>query len=450
MPCKLAPPLADEVDWRGLPAKARAVILQHVDAGNVSTLLEGERWMTSISNAEFERLAHGLIRGAEHGALGHWPSPRDLPRLAEAAATVSAALREKGGVNATLLSNLCTASARLSAGQLTAADAVFGSVDGVALSVGGSRLVRGPEGQPLLIAQSDVQPQETTLLFEDGTVHDVPALRHLGFTANQVPGMCEVVDSRLEDTAGYWVVRNRARTRCCLYNPREGTVADLPQVLAVCHYAATSANGRHVVAASAEHDLLFLHDSLTGTTTQLDYTDRPICQLSVDSDGVVFIATPDRGLRFAPGKPKHAVDLDRQFTNYRLAPDERFLVANDATGLNLRLQDRHGGASKTLLHAARIDARNPHRNLSLTFSPGLAFIATTCTDGVLRLYDLMGTEHDAKLDPALEVPLRMHSRTGRVQNAVPWFDPDGRALNVAYTELRPSRAGLQVMRLPLG
>ena len=140
-------------------------------------------------------------------------------------------------------------------------------------------------------------------------------------------------------------------------------------------------------------------------------------------------------------------------------------MVNDATGTNLRLEDRHGGASKTLLHpaarlakilpfsfdlAASIGAQHFAKLQSVAFSPGHAWIATTCSDGTLSVYDLAGTEHDATLSPALHLSLGTQPPPASVLHAVPWFDPDGSALNVAYTEgLGRGLTTVQRMRLPL-
>lgn len=95
---------------------------------------------------------------------------------------------------------------------------------------------------------------------------------------------------------------------------------------------------------------------------------------------------------------------------------------------------------------------NSRRILSLAFSPGLAWIATTCSDGTLSIYQLVGAEHEAALDPALHMRLKTQPTSRGLQNAAVWFEPDGSAVNVGYTELMPEAladTAVQLMRLPL-
>lgn len=438
---------------RGLPTEARAAVFEHLDARAMNTLLDEGHWNDALLTEDFDRAARGLVQRAEHAPLGSWPARREWRVLADHAGDV----RDRCP-HAALLSNLWTASSRFAAGELTADQAVYRApIPDVALDLCGSRVLQAAGRRPDLIARAHAPNEGATLVSANGEVRNEPALAHWQFAVHQCPFMCESVDSMpLEDApARPFVVHDRNHAKCGLYLPATRDVVALPDVLARCYFAATSANGRYVFASSQDGGLLLLHDRDNATTHPLEYPaslrdDGPPWQLSVDSEGVAFIAAGDKGFRMTLGMPTRTVDLDRRWSNFRLTADERYVVVNDATGTNLRLESRQGGASKTLLHpASDASVQTPRKILAIASSPGLAFFATTCDDGSLCVYDLTGTEHDGKLDPVLHMPLRMEGR--RMQNAVPWFDPDGSALRVAYTGMRnvPNDRTVQLMRLPL-
>lgn len=436
-----------------LPDTAKSAIFGNVpDAGLMNRLLVQGGCKDAVLRGDFDHAARPLIQHMERAPLGSWPHWSEWEALADKAGELRHA-----SAHAKLLANLWAGSMCLSTGLVTEDQATYQDpIADVALQC--SPLVYAPGRPPELVAIPRVRRDDAAFVSAKGEVHGETTLTGLRFIDNQMPAMCEAVHSmHLDAPARRRVVQDDAGA-LFLYDPSGEPLVPLPDALNWPMLAATSANGRYVASGPHFGSALLLHDCETGKTTELALPDgledddaRP-WQLSVDSEGVVFVAATDKGLQLAAGKEPQAVDLSCRWSNYRLGPDERTIVVNDATNTNLRLTHRQSGASKTLLHPAA-DMAGPYRRriLSLAFSPGLAWAATTCMDGSLAIYDLGGTEHDAKVEPALHLRLRMQGHTGWLENAVTWFEPDGSAVRVAYTEeSRTSTARtVQLMRLPL-
>lgn len=458
IPRAVTPQPPELFDLSGLDTEAKSSIFQNcLDARAMNTLLGDTRWNESVRSDDFDRAARGIIKHFEHAPLGSWPPVGDWALLADKAG----AFRDRCP-NAALLSNIAVATSRMSAGLVTAAQAMYDApIPNVSLAMGGSRLLRAPGRPPDLMAERQVPGgTHTKLVSGDGQVRDGSLPAGCSFAIDQYPWMCEAVDSmRLDVPERLWVLRNKEATKATLYSPTAGPIEDLPDILAKSVLCATSNNGRYVVTAAQNAGEVLLHDRANPQQpVRLPFPvrrdDKGVLpwQLSVDSCGAVFIASPELGLQFTADGVVRQVTLDRKFSNFRLAPDERYLVVNDAAG-NLRLEDRQGLASKTLLHPTAVaPTLSPPKVLALVESPGRPWLATTSDDGRVLVYNLVGAEHDAKLEPVVEVSLRMQSPASRIQNAALWFSPDASELHVGYTELSPNPMAprtVQLMRLQL-
>lgn len=454
-PRAASPDVAHELDLGGLPSEARAIVLQQdLDAREMSTLLGDAQWDAAIRTDEFDRAVRRVVQRAERGPLGRWAALGDWRRLADKAD----GFKERCP-HAALLANLWQGSARLEAGAVSSDHMQYAPpVPDLLQVVGGSRLLRAPGRPPECLCYPFDTQAPIQLVSPHGERRIPPELQGLGFSIDQDVLYCEAIDSRLlGQPTTRWLVTNHDRTRAWLYAPdAETPLRPLPKELACAAYSAVSGNGRYVVAYE-HHVGLLLHDCDTAHTTALSYPalsasrDAMPRQLSVDSEGVVFLATRDDGYQLSPGTEPRRVDLASESGNYRLSPNERHLVTNDATGTNLRLEDRRNGTTVTLRHPAAVDAADGPRILAMVFSPGMAWAATSCQFGTLSVYNLIGVERGAILDPALQVSLRTQRPFAELAHVAPWFDTDGSAINVGYTERRDFRTGaeVQLMRLPL-
>lgn len=434
-----------------LLSDVRAQLLKQLDTRSMGAFMTDANWYEALGEKEIEPAARSAIEHAADQPFGNWPPLDDWKALADRARALKA-----GNPHATLLSNLWFGSKRLSSGAVGIEQAQYSALK-QDVSLFGVSLFQTPGFAPECVITS---PQSgLRLLSADGGERMPAAFEHRTVRRNQGPGYCDVVDPLGSDNA--WrpcVVYSPGAGTYGLFHPEQNEVTGLP-LSGDCTLFAVSSNGRFVVGAPQSTGSLFVHDRWN-PNRELPPIELPVkpdgtainpLQLSVDSDGNLFVASADEGVQLDPwGAVRQRTTLDCVRGNFRLDPSERYLLTNDETGTNLRLEHRHGGGSKILRHpAATKGTALPLRIRSMAMSPVDTWIATVSEDtsATLSIYCLVGIEHDAILDPVVQMPLLNDRPVLDMGIAIPWFEPDGSALNL-FLGTQWSR-GVQRVRLPL-
>ena len=250
----------------------------------------------------------------------------------------------------------------------------------------------------------------------------------------------------------YWVLARPDHT-LCVWRAGTAELADLPQPRPErIRMAAVSGNGRFVAWAAQERNgdcHLKCHDrELDRLCVDRVVSDPQLCQLSVASDGALFVGSQAQGYQFGTEDMLKIVPfLHLPGCLYGLSPDENFLIrsgvySTDGTG-TITLEDRLRGTDIVLLR------QRPSRSTawfarpaSMAFSPLNALIAVAYHAGVIQVFDPgRGEMSSCVICPDAELP---HARV----QMQPLINFDG--FNRIHTVFRHFDGTLAVHTLHLG
>lgn len=197
----------------------------------------------------------------------------------------------------------------------------------------------------------------------------------------------------------YWVLARPDHT-LCVWRTDTAELTDLPLPLPRSErvrMAAVSGNGRFVAWVVQEWNgdrHLKCYDREQGRLcVDRALSDPLLCQLSVASDGTLFVGSQEQGYQFGTeGQLKVVPFLHLPGCLYGLSPDENFLIRSGvcaADGVEtITLEDRSRGTDIVLpRHRPSRSTAWFARPASMAFSAMNALVAVAYHDGVIQVFD---------------------------------------------------------------